>query len=769
MRKTLVKKHFAKRFMKLSKFLSPLFVAFVVVVFFYPFFLQGKLPIPSDTIIGLYHPFRDLYAADYPRGIPFKNFLITDPVRQLYPWRELVIDQWKHVNIPIWNPYSMAGYPLLANMQSAAFYPFNILFWIFSVPIAWSLLILLEPLLAGIFLYLYLRHLRVMPEAAFLGAISFSFSGFFIAWFEWGTVLHVALWLPLILLAKEKLLEKRTVFWVSILMFAECSQVFAGHPQILFYSLIVSNIYLFGRIIQLNKEKKNKFLTSSIKMYTPFFLIGICIFVVTSIQTIPAMQFIQQSARDIDQVHWQQTDGWFIPLPQYIQFVAPDYFGNPTTLNYTGVWNYGELVGYIGIIPLVFAVFAIVWRRDKKTLFFSLVLLFSVLFSLDTIIARIPFILNVPFLSTAQPTRLLFITDFSLAVLAALGIDYCIKSATEKGFRRRNLVRLIAVLAPFFFLMAIVFVYTFIAKLTVASHNLFLPITILTVGSFLILTRVVIVQKRYALFLTGVLLCLIIVDLLHFAWKFDPFTNQQYLFPQTKSIAFLRNDTSIFRIMSTNAEIFPPNFSSIYRLETIDGYDPLYLRRYGEFAVAIERNKPDITPPFGFNRIVTIKNASSPFINLMGVKYVFSFDELQASKFEKILEEGKTKIYRNKEAFPRAFFVSNVVQVSSKHEAINRMFEEKDVLQTVAIIEENIPTTAFSQGIATITRYTSGKLTIETKNKREGFLVVTNSFYPSWHARIDNQPAHLVQTDFAFQGLVVPSGDHTITLYTTIW
>ena len=57
--------------------------------------ISGKLPVPSDTLVGLYHPWRDLYRDTNPRGVPFKNFLITDPVRQQIPWRKIVIDQWK--------------------------------------------------------------------------------------------------------------------------------------------------------------------------------------------------------------------------------------------------------------------------------------------------------------------------------------------------------------------------------------------------------------------------------------------------------------------------------------------------------------------------------------------------------------------------------------------------------------------------------------------------------------------------------------------------
>ena len=127
-------------------------VVLIPFIFFWQFFIKGLLPIPSDTIIGLYHPFRDLYAKDYPRGIPFKNFLITDPVRQQYPWKELAINIEKNWELPIWNPYNFSGTPLLANFQSAVFYPLNILFFILPFSFSWSLFILLAPILAGIFL-----------------------------------------------------------------------------------------------------------------------------------------------------------------------------------------------------------------------------------------------------------------------------------------------------------------------------------------------------------------------------------------------------------------------------------------------------------------------------------------------------------------------------------------------------------------------------------------------------------------------------------------
>src|SRR3989344_4990557 len=351
------------------KKIVPLSIIIIVpFIFFWQFFIKGLLPIPADTIIGLYHPFKDLYAKDYPRGIPFKNFLITDPVRQQYPWKELAINIEKNWELPLWNPYNFSGTPLAANFQSAAFYPLNILFFILPFYLSWSFFILLAPLLAGVFLYLFLNNQKLNKWASVLGSIAFSFSGFSVSWLEWGTILHTALWLPLILLAIDKIFEyskeisnikyqkskiqikdKKLIIWSILFIFSLISSFFAGHLQIFFYLFMTSFIYLTARWFQYGKR---------IEMLLLFVICYLLFVIATAIQWLPTLQFIFLSSRNLDQIPWQNP-GWFIPWQNLIQFIAPDFFGNPATLNYWGIFNYGEFIGYVGIIPLIFSLYAL--------------------------------------------------------------------------------------------------------------------------------------------------------------------------------------------------------------------------------------------------------------------------------------------------------------------------------------------------------------------------------------------------------------------------
>ena len=766
-------------------FLSLVFI--VVSLFFKDFILQNKLPIPSDTIVGLYYPYKDLYTKEYPRGVPFKNFMITDPIRQQIPWKNLSIDLLKKGELPLWNPYTFAGQPLLANFQSGAFYPFNIVFFILSFPYAWSVFIILQSILSLIFTFLYLNNLKLDKRASFFGALAFAFGGFSISWLEWGNVIHTALWLPLILLSIDKTLYEFQISparnasasvaggnfkfqipnlkWPLIFLASLLFSFFAGHLQIFFYCLVFSLVYLLAKII----DSKNK-----LKKISAFLLVFISFIFFSAIVWIPALKFILLSGRNIDQ-DWHTIEGWFVPYQNLIQLIIPDFFGNPATLNYWGIFNYGEFVSYLGVGALIFSIFAI-FRKDKKTLFFASAVIVALLFALPTIIAKIPFKFSFPFLSSAQPTRLIFIVDFSLSVLAALGFDYFLKTNKKK-----NIYFILGILL-FIFVAVWIFVLKFAANvpiqnLAVTKNNLILPSILFFINAILILIIILFPNKiKYSKKLFSLVSIFIIVvllfDLFRFGWKYLPFTHQQYLYPSTKVIEFLKQNTGNYRIMSTDSRIFPPNFSIMHKIQSVDGYDPLYLDRYAQLIAALQRNEPNINPPFGFNRIITPQNYHSRLISLLGVKYVLSLEELSEEHLKKLFSDGETKVYENIKVLPRAFFVRATFSTYSKQDSINFLFKNLNDLRTNAVIENSkLPQKEWSWTNATvkIKKYSENRIEIETENDGDGFLVLTDTFYPSWNTTVDNKETKIYLTDYNFRGIIVPKGKHKIIFYNNLF
>jgi uncharacterized membrane protein YfhO len=734
--------------MKIKNFAGIIFILIVILIFFRAVFSFTKVPIPTDALVNLFNPYRDYYSSSYPRGVPYKNPLVGDPVLQQIPSRQLSIDLIKNNELPLWNPYQMAGYPLLGNIQSAPFYPLNIIFLLLPFLPAWTIFIMLEQILAGIFMFLYLRNRALSQEASVFGGLAFSFSGFFIAWLEWGTIAHTALWIPLGLFAIDKILKDKKKYWYLLFAFSTICSFLAGHLQTFIYVLSIFVIYF----IYMWWEAKNK----KIAGFTVLTLL------VTGVITSPIwysqLTLILLSARNVD-LTWQKL-GWFIPLAQLVQFFAPDFFGNPATGNYWGVFNYGEFIGYVGMAPLLLAVLAFSSPKRKEVVLWGSVIILSLLFATQNPVAQFPYSLSIPFFSSTQPTRLLVLVDVALAILAAIGLETIIKS-------KKKLLPHIAVVVGVIFI--IFYGFTFLSAKTfnasdfaVSKRNLIVPsvLFILTSGVLLLTQIIPATWKRV---LIGFLICLTAFDLLFFAGKYTPFASTEYYYPTTKSLAYLISQPGQYRIMTTTRQILSPNIATMYHLQSVDGYDPLYLMRFGEMMAASERGKADISTPFGFNRIVVSNKMNSPIIDLLGVKYILSLTERSDPKLVKVFEEGETKIYENKAVFPRSFFVSEVVKATTPQHAINIMFDLKTDLHKTAVVEDSDTLSqSYSLGTASIKKYAPNTVIISTENSKTGFLILTDTFYPTWKAFIDNQSVKIYRTDYNFRGVVVPAGSHTV-------
>ncbi len=712
--------------------LLPLFIiALTVVGFFYKSFLFGLIPAPTDALIGLYHPWRDLYATTNPRGIPFKNFLITDPVRQQIPWRKIAIDQWKAKEIPAWNPYTFLGTPLAANIQAGAYQPINILFSFFSFPITWTFLVILQSFFGALFLFIYLRNLGLSVMSAYFGAIVWAFCGFSIVWLTWGTIGWTAAIIPLLLYKIDKisvLLNDKKVSWItigisSLLLGASGAVIIvSGHVQIALYGLLVSFVYGVYRFWSIqNKARALSVITISVGV------LFLCSYIVWK----PFMQYYVLTARSTP-INLSNVAGWLLPPTHLLQFIAPDFFGNPSTLNYWGVWNYGELVGYIGIIPLVFAGSALFF--GGVTTFWSVVLVVSLGVMIESPLTHMLYGMRIPIFSSLQPTRLMVIVDLSLAILSAVGLE----TLLTKKFTRLNIsyaVIFIVFLIVFFFVLyrgRIVTDLLLMSNFDIAKRNLIIPmILLISFGGVLWVSKVV--KKVTVRVMVGIIICISILDLFRFGWKFTPFTPLEYFFPQTKILSFLQSQKKPFRVMSMDDRILPPNTGGYYGIETIEGYDPLYPTDYVSFLYGSNAVKSGMV-----QRIFTLHDLNNPALRYFNVRYVLTFDEIHNPDYIEVFEEGETKVYLYSKSLPRVYLST-----------------PEDVKNMIAMTNE----------FASIERYRDNAMSIKTSTNVSRILVILNRYDTGWRASIDGGDTNIFRVNELFQGVVVPEGIHTVKLW----
>lgn len=754
-------------------------------IFYYPIVFLGKIPIPADTIVGMYHPWRDVVWGDYTAGVPFKNFLITDPVRQLYPWRYLAIESFKMGELPLWNPYEMTGVPLLANPQTAFFYPLNVIFSIFSFTSSWTILVMAQTFLAILFMTLYLINLRMHSAAALFGGVIFAFSGFSISWLEWNTMMHTVLWLPLILLSLEKLhaqqhmplistsmltrKEWNVLIWPCTLLVSLVSSFFAGHIQLFVYV----GMFVFAYVIL---KVRTNIATNRIFLQRITLVSGL-FFCITSIQWYLTIQFILLSDRSLQSMMWN-TEGWFIPFRHLIQFIIPDFFGNPSTLNYWGTWNYGEMIGYIGITPFIFALMAVFFIKSKKTRYCISALIVLLVLSTENPVAEIPFALRIPFFSTAQPTRLIALIDFILAVLAAAGLDYFLDQKSSHKYKK--IIISTAIITCLFFTIQVVTAFIARDQSALATYaqiglrNSLFPAALLSIFWIYIILYAFFIKKHGMLQLQRLFILIIfiitLVDLFRMGYKFLSFSDTRWLYPPTKITTFLQKQSGKFRIMTTDPRILPPNFPTMYHIETIEGYNPLYLSSFGNFISAMERNSVESSPIF-FNRIIAPRNIASGLINIANVQYILTFNTLESPNFTLIMEEGKTKLYRNEHVMSRAYYVKEV-QRKNDIEALKAMIDPSEFTTDVAYVNDrdNFADISCNEICSvTIDNYSNNRVTMRTYTPTKAFLVLSDTYYPSWKAYIDGKPAKIYKTNITFRGLLIPPGNHQVELKTEIF
>jgi hypothetical protein len=729
--------------------------------FYFPV-IQGKIPAPLDTLVGLYHPWRDYYSNQYPRGIPFKNFLITDPVRQQIPWRKLAIDEWRKGRIPYYNATTFLGSTLLGNIQSGALYPLNIIFLIVPFPVAWTILIISETLLLLFFCYLFLRLETFSILASLFGAIVFSFSGFTVSWLTWGTIIHTALWLPLLLLLSKQIIQtpdgyKRLFATLGFLVALFCSLT-AGHMQIFTYVMAVTVFYILFLLFRNVQNKKVK--KESIKGVL-YMVVAVCfLFSITFPFWKEFTAAFLASSRVADTTLYAK-EGFFIPWEHILQFIAPDFFGNPATLNYWGKWNYGEFVGYIGIIPLIIAMYGFI---SRKISYWHAIFIFSVLLAFPTFLALLPYRLGIPILSSLQPTRLLFLIDFSFMWFTAAGIEALLNNGKKITIHTlfisfSGLFVVLYVLVSFLFPR---FYPDLSVSFSVARRNLIPPFIILSIGWMVYFIYCRLNKKIY--FFVFLLLGITLFDLFRFANKFTPFPPVEYFFPETKIIHFLNTQPRPFRVLATDDRILPPNVSGYYGIETVGGYDPVYSKHLEEFIGAYERLQPNIKGPFGFNRIIAPKQLNMQLLPLLNVRYILSLSEITDPSFILVMKEGETYLYRYIQALPRAYFVGLVLRATSDEEEMKLLYSNAAPSGAFATVRNTISVQQGPTGTALVTSYGSGKIQIQTHTESDQFLVVSQAYTLRWKAMIDSVPAKIIPADYILLGMVVPKGDHSIVL-----
>lgn len=733
-------------------------IILIVLAFFNKSLVSGLIPYPGDLIVANYEPYKS-----YSPTIPHKA-QGPDVAKELIPWKHFVIESLKSGQIPFWNPYNFSGNPLMANFQSQVFYPANLLFFVFEFENAWTIYIISSSLLSSLFMYLFLKRLKLSGAASLLGSISYTFSLYMTVWIEYGNIGHALLWLPLVLFFADRMLEKVNYRNFLGLIFSLFLSILAGYIQGAFYIYIVTVIYFLGKGFSLKKFHSSQSLIFLSAILFPIFL--------SLFQLLPTLELFNQSTRgsySIDQIQRLLN-----PVRYLITSFAPDFFGNPATRNYWFDGTYIERVSYFGLIPLIFAISAIFSLFKKSEVkIFSIIFIATILLSTDLFITKFFYLLPIPVISTTVPTRMLSLFAFSGSILAAFGFGNFIQSKNKK----------LTFLISGIIFTSLLVIFVFMKDNNVAQRNLILPIGSLLTFIFLAFVYLRIrIQNKLFIFM---ILALVIVsfDLYYYFQKITPFAPREYLYPETPVVEFLKKNGGIDRFWGYGSAYIESNFQTYDKTFSPEGNDPLHIREYtellsssknGRIPEILPRPDANVAPGFGKEDL-----ANNPYrqkvLNIIGVKYILNKDEtingdfnpdyvtFPEERYKLVWQDGFWQAYENLSVAPRYFVTNKYEVVKDNNRALKTLFDpefnEKDTL--ILFEDPQIQVGNLSSKVELL-HYSGNKIIFRTNSSANALLYLSDNYYPGWNAFIDHAPTKILKANYAFRAIEVPAGKHEV-------
>ncbi len=678
---------------------------------------------------------------------------------------------------PLWNPHLYSGAPFVAEVQSGILYPPHLLRFLVGPQLRYAdmqWLALLHIWWAGVTTYFLARGLRLWRMPALLAAAAFMFSDLFLVHFGNLNLIAVASWLPLALLGVHHSLENGRLRGALAAGLALGIGGLAGHIQMTLYSLMAVAMWTALWLLLRRGDKQARWRQAILTaLVTSLVTIGLIAPIL-----LPGFEFAALTER----AAWRyaETVGYSLSPAQLIGLLLPNFFGRGPALHW-GLWPRVE-VGYIGVLTLLLALVGLVLRRDRLTWLLLGLAALSLAFSLgiySIVHGWLTWLL--PGLEQLRaPARFIVVFDLGLVLLAARGLQTLLEpwSAAEGAnfaplwrFLRTLLIATLAVGVPLTYAVLLL------------THNLDAALHLrASVGAIAVMDFLLLFGASLALLyarqrdwirpdlLAPLAIALILVDLASLgAYEdiaaADPTAN----FHRQGILDFLHSDADLYRLDArTDIDaLWQPDTAQLHGLYDVWGVaNPLTLSYY----VA------------SWN---TLGSRSTDLYALHNTKYLLGRKDvvLDQHVWEVVYDaDPDLNVYRNRRFQPRAHLLgqarpapdlataqaaTHAPDFSPLTEVVLEGGEAQDGAGFVASAPRpELGTKAQpSGGDAQITSFGVNDVVVATESVGPGTLLVAQTWYPGWQARIDGGPWQpVLRADGVWQAVQVAAGQHEIRL-----
>lgn len=358
----------------------------------------------------------------------------VDTPQAYFPLRWLVVERLKQGSAPFWNEYLLGGMPLAAQPDAQAWYVPGWLLWFFLPPApAFNVTLLLHYGLAGVFMFLLLREIKLHAAAAACGALSFMWCGFLTGHRVHSAMVETAVWLPGLLWVLFAWWERRRRIWLVLIAGISAVQLFSGYMQIVLMTWGMAGLLLLMRWVAEGRAWRVALAASAA------LLAGALL---ASFHWLNVLEFAQHCTRaaltyaqfSLGAFPWRDLWGVCFPFLRGAQWHVSLYQGVPY---YRGVENYAEMAAYTGA-GITLASVAAMWQPRARwaLIFASVAACVSLLMMVGSQTVLWQVMYHVPLVNKFRiSARYVLVLHAALAILGGLGLDV-ILSAEVSRWRR---------------------------------------------------------------------------------------------------------------------------------------------------------------------------------------------------------------------------------------------------------------------------------------------------------------------------------------------
>ena len=675
---------------------------------------------------------------------------------------------------------------------------------------------------SGLAMYLFARGVGLPAWAALLAGLTFLLNPYNISLLEAGhggkhwtiTIL------PLVFLTTHWTLTRRRLLDIALLALAVGTLLLMHHPQIAYYGLLTIGIYALVWVIGELIHRRPKIAGRGIGLMAAGGVLGLAM---SAYLYLPVWRYMKYSIRGAAPLmtqagtggglDWNYATAWSLHPLETFQFLVPGLFGlggsaQPdrmmnlkNAIDYNLYWGWMPFTQsslYMGILPLILAVVAgvLLWKKSSVVRWMVIAGLAALIVGFGKFLPVLygPLYYLLPYFDKFRvPSMSLVVTSAAVALLAAYGLVELLKAVNEaedKKLRRWKI--LFGTLAGFAVLGLLVgasggrgpspesgwfirpqeiqaygrqaqtliaFRYAIFAKTLISTSIVLL---LFSVGGWLLAS-----MKKSSSLIANVLIASILVltavDLMVLDNRFiHPVTRNelQKAVAARPTVNWLQQrqaeSAEPFRIFPVGND-FQTDYWMYHHIQSIGGYSAVKLRVYQDMLdFGLLADKTNGIPNLAIAGMMNARYILSP--RKMPVNYEVAYTEPGGGMF----------VYKNPLALPRAWFVGAVRQVSDLKETMGMIATSGFNPLALALIDQPIDFSfvgadSLSKALVPTESYKPYEFTIETSSAMDGFLVISEIWYPKgWSATLDGETIPIYRTDYGFRGVAVPAGEHEI-------